>query len=178
MGSAGHHAESVPPSHVANFLKVSDPNPHCDTACDTNLVQLLVAIQVSYGVSVGLVKISICLFYIRIFFTKNFRTASWILIGTIASWSLVVVFTAFFICTPLAANWDSNIPGGKCHNQTAAYTGIGVIDLVTDIAIFILPIPMIWNLQVSTGNRVALFAVFGLGTWCVLPSVEASRLQW
>jgi hypothetical protein len=82
---------------------------------------------------------------------------------TIAMWTVVIVLNAFLICSPLASNWDSNIPGGGCANKTAAYTVIGAIDLLTDIALFVLPIPMIWNLHVSRLNKVALFGVFGLG---------------
>ncbi|KAG9232503.1 hypothetical protein BJ875DRAFT_76933 [Amylocarpus encephaloides] len=143
VGGAGHHAHDVDPSHVSNFLKI------------------LVAVQIIYGITVGLVKISICLFYIRIFFTRPFRLASWIVIGFLVAWSLSVVLNAVLICRPVAANWDPNI--GNCANQTTSYTIIGVVDLLTDIAVFILPMKMIWGLQVGTAKRVALFCVFGLG---------------
>jgi hypothetical protein len=120
-------------------------------------------VQVLYGVAVGLVKISICLFYIRIFFTRKFRIAGWILMIIIALWTVVITLNALLICSPLAYNWDIGVEGGRCANKTLAYTLIGAIDLLTDIALFALPVPMIYNLHVSRLNKIALFGVFGLG---------------
>lgn len=57
IGGAGHHIETVFPGRLINLLKV------------------LVVLQVFFGVSLGLVKISICLFYVRVFETKVFKYA-------------------------------------------------------------------------------------------------------
>jgi hypothetical protein len=72
-------------------------------------------------------------------------------------------FVAIFICRPIAFNWDHNIEGGKCGSQTVSFITVGVCDLIIDCLVFALPLPMIWNLQVSTGKRMALFGIFGLG---------------
>jgi len=97
------------------------------------------------------------------FFTRPFRIAAWTVIGFTAAWSLLVILTGFVFCTPVAFNWDHSIKGGKCANQTTGFIVIGVLDLIIDCAVFTLPIPMIWNLKVSLGNKVALFSIFGLG---------------
>lgn len=55
IGGAGHHVDTVFPGRVTNLLKV------------------LVVLQVFFGISLGLVKISICLFYVRIFETNAFK---------------------------------------------------------------------------------------------------------
>ena len=55
IGGAGHHIEGVFPGRVVNLLKV------------------LVVLQVFFGISLGLVKISICLFYVRIFEIRTFK---------------------------------------------------------------------------------------------------------
>ena len=89
--------------------------------------------------------------------------AGWVLMVVVALWTLAISLNAFLICQPLAYNWNRFIPGGKCGNINVSITMFGVIDLLTDIALFTLPIPMIYNLQTAKINKVALFGVFGLG---------------
>lgn len=120
--------------------------------------------QVFYGTTLGLIKISICLFLARIFSANNnFRVWAYTVIAFIAAWSVMVVLTAFVLCQPVAFNWDNTIPGGKCANQPAAFLAIGVLDLLVDLMVLVLPLPMIWNLQLPLGNKIALFAIFGVG---------------
>ena len=126
--------------------------------------------QAFYGSTLGLIKTSICLFYSRIFFVRTFRIAAWVTVGFILSWVAMVILTAFLLCTPLVFNWGQTIPGGRCANQKATFLAVGVLDLITDVCIFVLPLPMIYKLKVSKGNRVALFGIFGLGIMFVLSS--------
>ncbi|TVY16433.1 Satratoxin biosynthesis SC1 cluster protein 4 [Lachnellula arida] len=141
----GHHADTVPPSGPPTFFK------------------LLLPLQIIYGLILGLIKLSICLFYNRIFFTKRFRVASWIVIGFIGAWTLGSIIAPLLVCRPIAYNWDRKIKDGKCSHQTASFITIGVFDLLIDIAVFALPLQMIWKLQVSIGKKIALFSIFGLG---------------
>lgn len=55
IGGSGHHVDTVFLGRVENLLKS------------------LVVVQILFGVTMGLIKISICLFYIRIFETRTFR---------------------------------------------------------------------------------------------------------
>ncbi|KAF4635106.1 hypothetical protein G7Y89_g2996 [Cudoniella acicularis] len=153
VGSAGHHADLIPASHITEFLKI------------------LVAMQTFYATTLGLIKTSICLFYVRIFSIQKFRKAAWVVIGFIAAWSTMVFLTAFLLCTPLAMNWDPFTPGGHCANQTVAFIVIGVLDLIIDVAVFVLPLPMIYGLKVSNGKKVALFGIFGLGISTMILSI-------
>jgi hypothetical protein len=120
--------------------------------------------QVFYGTTLGLIKISICLFLARIFSAaNNFRIWSSAVIAFIAAWSIMVVLTAFVLCQPVAFNWDNTIPGGKCADQPSAFLAIGILDLLVDLMVLVLPLPMIWSLQLPLGNKIALFAIFGVG---------------
>lgn len=133
--------------------------------------------QAFYGTILALIKTSICLFYSRIFFVRTFRIAAWITIAFVISWGVMVLLTAFLLCTPLAFNWDQSIPGGRCANQKATFIAVGVLDLVTDVCVFVLPLPMIYNLKVSRGNRVALFGIFGIGIVYVFPCPPSNPLR-
>lgn len=162
IGGAGHHVWDV--SHkVTNFLKVSLVRGREDHSLMC-LAQVLVAMQVFYATTLGLIKISICLFLARIFSAANhFRLWSYAVIAFITAWSTMVILTAFVLCQPVAFNWDNTIPGGKCANQPAAFLAIGILDLMVDLMVLVLPLPMIWNLQLPLTNKIALFAIFGVG---------------
>jgi hypothetical protein len=120
--------------------------------------------QVFYATTLGLIKISICLFLMRIFSAANrFRMYAWIVIASATAWSILVILTAFVLCTPFAFSWDNTIPGGKCADQTAWFIAIGVLDLTVDLMILVLPMPVIWKLQLPVGNRIALLGIFCVG---------------
>ncbi|ORY13815.1 hypothetical protein BCR34DRAFT_586211 [Clohesyomyces aquaticus] len=60
--------------------------------------------------------------------------------------------------------WNPTISGGRCiSNQVTAHVVFGVVGVVIDIAMFILPIPLLWSLRVSLADKVALFCIFGAG---------------
>lgn len=130
----------------------------------TDSSQILVPVICLYAISLSLIKISICLFYNRIFPFRKFQVASWITIALVLGWAVGSVVYAFMQCRPFAYFWNPDAPGGKCvANQVIPYVIIGATDVMIDIIIFILPLPMLWKLQVSPADKVALSCIFGAG---------------
>jgi hypothetical protein len=126
----------------------------------------LIAVQCLYGIALGLIKTSICLFYNRIFDFRKFHIASRIVIAIVFAWTSAVIIYAFVTCRPLAFFWNPTIPGGSCiSNPVIPYIILGALDVVVDIAILVLPLPMIWKLHVSLADKFALFGIFGAGVW-------------
>lgn len=74
------------------------------------------------------------------------------------------ILVAFLICRPLAFNWDQTIPGGHCGNEMAAYIAAHTINFVLDVSLAILPMPVLWGLQMSTRKKVEISIMFSLGT--------------
>ena len=79
------------------------------------------------------------------------------------SYCLMVILEAFLLCQPLAFNWDKTIPGGFCANQQSAYISAGIINLIIDVTIIVLPMPMLWGLQMAFMRKVALTGIFSIG---------------
>lgn len=52
---------------------------------------------------------------------------------------------------------------GHCGHRIPAYTAIAALDIVGDMMILALPMPMIWNLRSSTASKIGLSFVFALG---------------
>lgn len=78
------------------------------------------------------------------------------------AWGLMVVGTALFDCHPIPYNWDKSVHG-SCDNQPKAFVAVAATDIVSDLAILIVPIPGVWRLQMSKTMKVALSAAFALG---------------
>lgn len=78
------------------------------------------------------------------------------------SYAVSVLLQNIFLCRPIAKNWDKTI-SGSCGNTTQAYEAFGIINLLIDLAIVILPMPLLWGLQLPVPKKVALTAIFGVG---------------
>ncbi|KAF1994567.1 hypothetical protein P154DRAFT_624650 [Amniculicola lignicola CBS 123094] len=153
LGNAGHQA-SDNPSKVPQALKI------------------LIAVQCLYAAALGLIKVSICLFYNRIFPFRSFHVASWCMVGIIIAWACAAVLYALLSCQPLAMFWNPRIRGGYCvPDQVTAWVVIGAIDVVIDIIMLGLPLPLLWNLNVSLPDKIALTCIFGAGISTMVFSV-------
>ena len=115
------------------------------------------------------IKISILLFYMRIFAVRSFRIAAHITMVLVIAWALSVILCGFLLCTPFAFNWDQTIPGGSCGKQVLSYILTGALNIITDVMVLSLPIPMVWKLQTPRANKIALTVIFGLGFLYIHP---------
>lgn len=112
--------------------------------------------------SVGLVKLAILLSYLRIFNTKEDRVATHVMMGVAMCWMLSAVLGAFFQCRPFSYIWNQ-LQEGNCHARVGFWVAIGVSHLVIDVLILLLPVRMVWKLQVSLNTKIGLYVLFGLG---------------
>ncbi len=110
------------------------------------------------------IRISMLLFYIRIFVVRRFRTICWIFIILNLLILISIIFTACLICQPILYSFDKTIPGGHCGNLAHFELYSTITSLVSDSVIVILPMPMIWRLQMHTKRKVGISIVFGMGT--------------
>ena len=79
------------------------------------------------------------------------------------AWGLVAATLTWAWCSPIAYNWDHSIPHGYCANIRAGCLVVGVIDPVTDFFILILPLPMIFKLQIPRFKQLSLALIFSIG---------------
>jgi hypothetical protein len=133
-----------------------------------NQLKLLIANQVTYALALGLVKSSLLLTLIRIFHVfKRFRIMAYCTIAFCICWAIQTILIAFLICRPISYNWDQVNQTGKCGDLTSAYVSIGIVDVISDIIIFVLPIPLINRLKMRRGSKFATMGLFALGVFTV-----------
>ncbi|KAL1981058.1 hypothetical protein VTN96DRAFT_3123 [Rasamsonia emersonii] len=68
----------------------------------------------------------------------------------------------FCLCTPFQYLWDKTIPG-TCINLPAAWLSVSIINMILDLIIIALPMPMLWNLRMPVSKKIAVSGIFSLG---------------
>ncbi|CEL10445.1 hypothetical protein ASPCAL13564 [Aspergillus calidoustus] len=116
-------------------------------------------------------KLSILLFYLRIFETRSFKMLSYIVGSLVLCHGTGVFFAAIFQCWPIQYTWDKKIVGGSCFNQQAFYRYVSLPNILTDFVILIMPMPLVWKLQTRLTHKLALTGVFLLGGLGLVTSI-------
>lgn len=112
----------------------------------------------------ALVKVSILLLYHRLFgVNKGFRIALCVAGTLTIMWWIAAFLDSILECIPVQAIWDKSLKDPKCQNVRASALGTGIANMILDILFLIIPIPMIWKLQVTRRVKVSLTAIFLLG---------------
>ncbi|KAJ0124662.1 integral membrane protein [Diaporthe amygdali] len=126
------------------------------------LTQSFLVIQALYALSMCTVKWSMLFMLKRIFSVKPFEIVTWVIISLQAGWLVMTVLIGFLICRPVQKNWDPTAEG-TCGNQIAGYTAVSVVNVIVDVLMLLLPLPMVYKLQTRPGYKVGLFAIFSIG---------------
>ncbi|KAL6860846.1 GPCR, PTH11-type [Trichoderma novae-zelandiae] len=129
---------------------------------------LLVA-EILYAWNLGWTKISLLLMYYRIFHVPYFKKMAWAVGGFVMIWVVTITFLFIFICVPVQKLWYPQLPG-HCINQVGTWIANASSTIFTDLAILILPMPQIWNLQLRSAEKMGLTFAFGLGFFVVFAS--------
>lgn len=79
------------------------------------------------------------------------------------AWMFTTVFAISFQCIPIEYNWDMTIDGGHCINIGQLALVTSVLNVITDVAILVLPLPLVWKLNVTRQRRWGLIILFALG---------------
>lgn len=114
--------------------------------------------------AVAFPKLCIVLLYLKVFTNKWARMATWALIYIIVATWISFFVAAMFQCLPFAYNWDKTIPGGHCFNVIVFGHSSSIPNIVTDVAVLVLPIRTVMDLKVSVGRRIGLLLIFLTGS--------------
>ena len=68
----------------------------------------------------------------------------------VVAYSLAQVFVDIFQCVPISSAWDPN-ETGKCVSYGALVLTMGIINIVTEVIMLVIPMPLLWKLRVASG---------------------------
>ena len=131
--------------------------------------KVLFILEIIYGWVIPMGKTSVLLLYLRLFGIRRwFRYTTWALVVYIWMWGVSEVVVAVVQCQPVAFQWDKSIEGGWCIDQLAYYRWVSVPNLIHDVLMLLLPVPVVWDLRIGWRQKLALSSVFLLGSLYVL----------
>ena len=105
-------------------------------------------------------KFSILLLYLRLFgVSDKFRYYTWAVMFFVSGYLFSNFLTQLFGCTPIFKYWLSNTPG-HCIVAVKAAFAYGSMNFISDLMIFILPLPMVWRLKLSRRQKCGVSLVF------------------
>ena len=113
----------------------------------------------------GLIKLSVLLLYRRLFLGRIFGFYSLAMCILIVLWSFAFFFATAFQCgTRISAWWTSvKTIDQYCDKTAVLELGFGISDVITDLMVLMIPLPIIWKLHMSNSNKAALSGIFLLG---------------
>ena len=118
--------------------------------------------QLLWAAANSCVKASILYLYIDLFPNKVFCRLCYGTLFTTAAYFTMVLLETFALCKPVQYNWDKSIKG-HCTGENIAYLVAGIVNLTIDTFIVILPMPLVFNLQLILSKKIAVSAMFSLG---------------
>ncbi|KAK5659633.1 hypothetical protein OQA88_837 [Cercophora sp. LCS_1] len=158
-GGLGNHIWDIPLQKFVVFLKIK-------TATST-----------LYCLGIMLIKLSLLLFYLQLAIDTTCRRLVCVLIWVVVSYSIASMVVVVFSCYPVSKSWDPTIQGGRCVDLPVLYLANLSLNSATDLAVLLLPGPLLWGLRVPLRDKIALSAVFmtGLGI-CVISLLRIRAL--
>lgn len=128
--------------------------------------------NLTYCISTTCIKISILTQYLRLFEGRSelARKATWGILIFVSCWGLSFGMLALLSCTPVAKNWDFDLPG-KCvgwgsknaDEFFATWMAHASSNMCLDTLILALPVPFMNNLRMSGKTRAGLITLFVMG---------------
>ncbi|KAJ4294684.1 hypothetical protein N0V88_004914 [Collariella sp. IMI 366227] len=113
-----------------------------------------------YGLSLAFTKMAILLLYMRILIVGYVRLASYVVLAAVVICNVWVLVSLLLQCIPLQAAWDLNVKGW-CFPPELTGLINSVLHVITDFAIFALPIPALSTLKMARNQKICVIALFG-----------------
>ncbi|KAL5376671.1 hypothetical protein DPSP01_010341 [Paraphaeosphaeria sporulosa] len=143
----------------------------------TTSLKWLYVTYFAYQLVEGFTQLSILAFYLRLVTSRRTKAIIWALMAVVSSFAIGNTFAMVLQCRPISFFWDGwrgDTPG-KCTVNIRLFGFIrGGIEIVLDLVILALPLPMLSKLQMSTRKKVQIMSMFCVGF--VITVVSCLRL--
>ena len=109
-------------------------------------------------------KMSILFLYLRIFsISKVYRCCIWFVMFITFGYIFGQFWTQAFFCQPIAKYWRPETPG-HCLSLVTMIDLYTSLNFITDLMIFVLPLPMVWRIQLSFQEKAGVLFIFIVGS--------------
>lgn len=136
------------------------------------------AFAVLYNPALMCTKSSILVFYLHLARNTNklLRVASYITLALVNVAGIVLTLMNVFQCNPVGAPFDTTKTDAKCIPLVTLFLCSAPINIFTDIAILVLPIPLLTRMRLPRKQKNILVITFALGIFVV--AVDLIRIDF
>jgi hypothetical protein len=116
-----------------------------------------------YQLSIPFIKAVFLLQYRRVFALPSIQRLCDVLLIFVALFGLTQFVVSVTFCIPIAFWWDKTIEGGRCINTLTWWHVGSIVNIITDVIIFVIPLALLHTLPLHKSQKFILGAIFGLG---------------
>ncbi|TVY84858.1 hypothetical protein LSUE1_G001302 [Lachnellula suecica] len=146
--------------------------------------------EIFHLVGITLTKLSLLLFFRNVFPGKRFKMATWIVGGVIAASNLSLLLAFIFQCVRFISKLSAprltqsrahltrtgqigciKSRPSKCIDGFAVLMVAAVMSLFHSVIIILLPIPILWGLQLNWQKRANMIFMFTVGNFVIVCSI-------
>ncbi|ORY11358.1 hypothetical protein BCR34DRAFT_624866 [Clohesyomyces aquaticus] len=110
----------------------------------------------------GLVKSSILVLYNNIFKVRKFQLCIYAMLAFVICWTISFFFSHLFTCYPITV-FIEPFYGNKCVQTVPMFFALLYTDVIADVVILVLPIPMVLSVQLPMKKKLAVIGMLALG---------------
>jgi rhodopsin domain-containing protein len=120
----------------------------------------------------GVLKLQLLFFYSRltlgVFQTKTIR-ALFCIVGV--TWAALILSVSL-TCRPFHWNWQIRpLPGPRCTFRPQNFLILVVLNVVSDVAILVVPVPILWSLRVSPLRKIGVSILLCSGLFVISTAI-------
>ncbi len=109
-------------------------------------------------------QISLVMTYLRIFPQQTFSTIAYIVIAINICYSIAFVIVTVVQCSPISyawTRWDGEHEGTCMHINAQVFCAAG-FNILLDIIIVVLPMPVLWGMNMGTRKKIMIMTMFAV----------------
>ncbi|EXJ71778.1 uncharacterized protein A1O5_05588 [Cladophialophora psammophila CBS 110553] len=140
------------------------------------------AFSILYNPSLMLTKTSIIVFFLSVM-SKDvdpvFKWCNWLTLAVVNIAGTALTFFNIFQCSPVAAGYLYPRPkNASCTDIVTLYLSSAPLNIITDIAVLLLPMPILTGMRLPRKQKIILVATFSFGAFvAVVDVIRIAYLQ-
>lgn len=131
------------------------------------------AFTILYNPALMATKTSILMFYLKISkgAQRFLRISTYVALPVVNIGGIIVTFFSAFQCRPPQAAYDLSIQNPSCISILSIYLASELLNVALDLAILILPIPVLNRMRLPRKQKTIIVCLFALGVFVTIIDV-------
>ncbi|KAF5846440.1 hypothetical protein GGP41_003892 [Bipolaris sorokiniana] len=143
----------------------------------SEFLKIMWVTSVMYGALIMMLKITFLLQYRRVFPLPIFQRLCDASLVFIVIWATAATLGSLLNCPPIKSNWDP-LRYKDCKERLRFWYAMGVLHVVSDAAIFAMPLPLLQTLTLPRLQKGVLMGIFSLGFFtCAISIIRLTTLR-